>query len=253
MASQIPKQRQEYPSSNIPKNLTEDWKEIDEYAMSHLHPARRGTNATVNSVLEQTLDAGKKADMPPGNVSPAWGKFLTIQARAIKAKYALEVGTLAGFSAIWMATQVPELQLDTIEYSPKHAEVAQQNINAAGVSDRVNIHQGAGLDVLARFERDVLKGTRPRFDFVFIDADKVNSAAYFDYAVRMGRSGSIIIVDNVMGRFGVKVSEENPEEEHAVGGKLVIEAVGKDERVDATVMQFVGAKGYDGYLIALVL
>ncbi|KAH7153525.1 O-methyltransferase-like protein family 3 [Dactylonectria macrodidyma] len=242
-----------HPSSNIPKELWEQWNTIDEYAMAHLHPVDRGNNASVQSSLDKTLAATKEAKMPLGNVSPAWGKFLTLQARAIKAKHALEVGTLAGYSAIWMASQVPGLKLDTIEYLAKHAEVAQRNIDAAGVADQVTLHQGAALDVLASFEEGVLKGLRERFDFVFIDADKLNSAAYFDYAVRLSRPGSIIIVDNVMGRFGVSVAETDPQEEHAKGGKLAIEAVGKDTRVDATVMQFVGAKGYDGYLLALVL
>lgn len=241
------------PSDYIPAQLRDDWAEIDNYAMSHLHPSSRGDNEAIGAVLDKTLVSGKEAGMPPGNVSPAWGKFLTIQARAIKARHALEVGTLAGFSAIWLATQVSGLKLDTVEYSPKHAEVAQKNIEAAKVADRVTIHQGAGLDVLKRLEKEVVDKVREPFDFTFIDADKMNSAAYFDYAVKMSKPGSIVIVDNVMGRFGVKVSEDKPEEEHAAGGKLVIEAVGKDNRVEATVMQFVGAKGYDGYLIALVL
>ncbi|KAL6411570.1 O-methyltransferase family 3 [Ilyonectria robusta] len=242
-----------HPSSNIPVELTEQWSAIDEYAMSHLHPMNRNNNATVQTSLETTLAATKEEKMPLGNVSPAWGKFLTLQARAIKAKHMLEVGTLAGYSAIWMATQVPGLNLDTIEFLPKHAEVAQRNINAAGVANQVTIHQGAALDVLAVFEKEIIEGKRERFEFVFIDADKMNSAAYFDYAVTLSKPGSIIIVDNVMGRFGVSVAEEDPQEEHAKGGKLAIEAVGKDTRVDATVMQFVGAKGYDGYLLALVL
>lgn len=245
--------RHSNPASNIPDTLAQDWREVDQYAMTHLHPLTRGNNSAVDSVLRETLESGRRAEMPPGNVSPSWGKFLTIQARAIKARHALEVGTLAGFSAIWMATQVPGLKLETVEFVAKHADVAQKNIEAAGVADRVTIHRGSGLDVLARFEKEVAEGTRPRFDFTFIDADKLNSAKYFDYAVKMSRPGSLVIVDNVMGRFGVKVSEENPTEEHAAGGKLVIEAVGKDERVDATVMQFVGEKTYDGYLIALVL
>ncbi|KAF7557453.1 hypothetical protein G7Z17_g656 [Cylindrodendrum hubeiense] len=242
-----------HPSSNIPRQLWDQWNSIDEYTMSHLHPADRDNNATVQSSLDATLTATREEKMPLGNVSPAWGKFLTIQARAIKAKHALEVGTLAGYSAIWMTTQIPGLKLDTIEYLPKHAEVAQRNIDAAGVTDQVTLHQGAALDVLASIEKEIIEGRKERFEFVFIDADKLNSAAYFDYAVKLSKPGSIIIVDNVMGRFGISVAEQDPEEEHAKGGKLVIEAVGKDTRVDSTVMQFVGAKGYDGYLIALVL
>ncbi|KPM40410.1 hypothetical protein AK830_g6137 [Neonectria ditissima] len=242
-----------HPTSNVPLQLREQWDAIDTYTMNHLHPVNRGNNASIGLALDATISSTKDADMPLGNVSPAWGKFLTLQARAINAKHALEVGTLAGYSTIWMASQVPGLQLDTIEYVPKHVEVARRNIALAGVAGKVTMHQGAALDVLASFEKEILGGKKERLDFVFIDADKMNSAAYFDYAVRLSRPGSIIVVDNVMGRFGVSVAEEHPQEEHALGGKLVIEAVGKDARVDSTVMQFVGAKGYDGFLLALVL
>lgn len=226
-----------------------EWREIDAFAFSRLHPASRPGVQALEETAKRTEDAG----MPKGYVSPMFGKFLSVQARLMKAKHVLEVGTLGGYSAIWMASEVPELHVTSIEYNPKHAEVARKNIQQAGVSERVTVLDGAGLDVLPKLLKEIEDGKREKFGMTFIDADEMNSYAYCDFAIQMSYPGACIIIDNVMGRAGSRVDDPNATDEHAVAGRKVIEECGKDTRIDGVVMQFVGARMYDGYYLGTVL
>ena len=178
------------------------------------------------------------------------GKFLAIQCRAVQATHALEVGTLGGYSTIWMASENPQLHITTLEVSEHHAAVARANFAAAGLADRIDVRVGPALDTITTLEAEVASGKRPTFDLVFIDADKVSNWAYFDAGVRMGRTGTLLLVDNVV-RDGRLARAELVETDAGVrGARNLVEKVGQDERVMATVMQVVAEKAYDGVLVA---
>jgi predicted O-methyltransferase YrrM len=195
----------------------------------------------------ETLAANAQAGLPAIDVSPAQGKFLGLRAGAIGARRILEIGTLGGFSTIWFARALPPGgEVVTLEYDPRHAEVARANIVREGVSDRVDLRVGAALDLLPGVQRD---GGEP-FDLAFIDADKQNNAAYFDWAVWLSRPGALIIVDNVV-REGALIDASSTEPT-AKGARDLFDAVSKDARVSATAVQTVGAKGWDGFLFARV-
>jgi predicted O-methyltransferase YrrM len=168
--------------------------------------------------------------------------MLHLMARSIGAKRILEIGTLGGYSAIWMARALPpDGRLVSLEIDPKHAKVAKANLEAAGLSTLVEIRIGAALDLLPTVEGP--------FDFTFIDADKENNAAYFEHALRLSRKGAIIIVDNVV-RDGAVI---DPKGNSMVQGvRRLFEVLSKDERIFATAIQTVGDKGYDGFLMAMV-
>lgn len=220
---------------------------VDAYTISHLHPASRPNAATLNFTLENIRDQGMLDD----STYPAFGKYLALQCRIGNVKHALEVGTLGGYTSIWIATQNPEIHITTLEVNPKHADVARHNIEAAGVSNRVDIIVGPALETLSRLQAEVESARRPRFGFVFIDADKANNWNYFDFAANMTLPGGPIFVDNVVRRGNV-VNEEMLDAEPNQGARKVIEEVGVDQRVDAVVMQTVGEKNYDGFLMAVV-
>jgi predicted O-methyltransferase YrrM len=159
----------------------------------------------------------------------------------------LEIGTLAGFSTIWMAQGLPDGgRLVTCEYLPKHAEVARANIDEAGLGSKVEIRIGAALDTLRALEAE---GTEP-FDFVFIDADKENDPHYLDWAIRLGRPGTTVVMDNVV--WEGAVLDPSLDTENAPGIISALQMMGEDPRLDATVIQTVGAKGWDGFALALV-
>jgi predicted O-methyltransferase YrrM len=182
------------------------------------------------------------------SVTPAYGKLLHLIARAQGAKRILEIGTLAGYSTIWLARAVPaDGRVITLEFSSKHADIARTNLAHAGLSDRVEIRLGPALDTLSRLARD----GEPPFDFIFIDADRPNVAAYFDWAVKLARRGSVIVADNVV-RKGRVLDTSNGDPE-IVGIRRFVERVASDTRVSATMMQTVGSKGHDGFALALVL
>ena len=187
------------------------WADIDNYAFSHLHPASRSNFES----LEHTLKVSKENGFPPMHAGPAYAKFLSLQCRA---KHALEVGTLAGYSAIWLATQNPDLKISTIEYNPQHAKIARENLERAGVADRVTVYEGAGVDVLPRLHAEIKAGVLEPIGFAFIDADKPNNWTYFDWAVKMSRKGVCIIIDNQI-RRGFLLIEEFQDEPHVAGGR----------------------------------
>jgi predicted O-methyltransferase YrrM len=210
-----------------------DFAAVDDFLAAHVG----GDDA----VLAAALARAEAAGLPSIAVSALQGKFLYLQAKLFGARRILEIGTLGGYSGIWLARALPpDGRLDTIEIDAAHAEVAESNFAAAGVAERVSLHRGAGLDVLPR-----LSGP---YDMAFIDADKQNNAAYFDAAVRLSRPGTLIIVDNVV-RGGAILA---PADEKARGTVALFEAVRNDLRVEMTALQLTGAKGWDGMLLARV-
>jgi predicted O-methyltransferase YrrM len=188
------------------------------------------------------------AGLPPIDVTSLTGKFLHLLARMTRARRVLEVGTLGGHSTIWLARGIPrDGRVVTLELSQKHADVARANLERAGVSEQVEIVVGRAADTLPRI---AARGGEP-FDLVFIDADKESSAIYVDWAIRLGRPGTVIVVDNVV-RAG-EVVEPGTDDPMAAGSRRALELLGSDPRVDATALQTVGAKGWDGMAVAVVV
>ncbi|OCK73294.1 S-adenosyl-L-methionine-dependent methyltransferase [Lepidopterella palustris CBS 459.81] len=222
------------------------WTAVDAYTFPHSHPASRPNT----KALENTLTASKAAGLSNYSLSPAQGKFLALHCRASGVTHALEVGTLGGYSAIWVASENPQLRLTTVEYNRKHVEVARKNIELAGLSDRIEVIHGAGIDVLAHLRNEVKVGTRPMFGFVFIDADKVNNWKYFMLAKDMVKPNSVICVDNVV-REG-QLADLRDTDPYVMASRQVVENAGKEPGVDSVVIQTVGEKSYDGWLWAVV-
>ena len=193
--------------------------------------------------LSAALEASDAAGLPKIAVSAQQGKFLSLLAGAIQARRILEIGTLGGFSTIWLARGAgPDGRVTTLEYEPKHAEVARANLERAGVGDRVEVIVGAALETLPSV-------TGGPFDLVFIDADKQNNAAYLEWAIKLTRLGAVIVVDNVI-REGAILS---PDSDAVVQGtRRALEMMGENPRLDTAVLQTVGAKHWDGFALALV-
>ncbi|MBP7001246.1 O-methyltransferase [Amaricoccus sp.] len=216
----------------------QDWARVDSY----IADALLGPDPTLDAVL--AANAG--ANLPAIDVSRAQGRLLQILARMVGARRILEIGTLGGFSTICLARALPaDGRLVTLEADPRHAEVALANIAAAGLGHRVELRLGKALDTLP-----ALAGG-PAFDLVFIDADKPNNAAYLDWALRLARPGSVILVDNVV-RSG-RLADRGSDEAGAVGSRRLLDRVAAEPRLEATVMQTVGEKGWDGILVAVVI
>jgi predicted O-methyltransferase YrrM len=211
------------------------WTRVDDYFDGALVPSDPALNAA--------LKASDAAGLPGIQVTAAQGKQLHLLARAVDARRILEVGTLGGYSAIWLARALPDGgQLITLEVDPHHAEVARANLANAGLADRAEVRVGPALETLPQVEGP--------FDFAFIDADKANNANYFTHAVRLSRPGTLIVVDNVVrGGTVVDAASDNVAVE---GVRQLVVTVTAEPRVSATVIQTVGAKGYDGYLLAIV-
>ncbi|CAD6577067.1 MAG: hypothetical protein ASARMPREDX12_008107 [Alectoria sarmentosa] len=224
------------------------WTSIDAYTMSHLHPATRPNHAA----LARTRHRCDEESLPDIACPPPHGKFFALQCRMLNVTHALEVGTLGGYAAIWLATENPTLRVTTVEANPQHAAVARANVRAAGVADRVDVLLGAGLDVLPRLLDEIRAGERERFGFTFIDADKLNNYNYFDLAVRMSGPRACICVDNIVSKGKLAMEEEAAGNEMVRGARDCVERVGRDERVEGTVLQTVGEKDYDGFLMAVV-
>ena len=216
-------------------------------------PDARAVDALLNQVLHTEDDAlidareaGVAAGMPAIEVSAQHGKLLSLLATVTRATRVLEIGTLAGYSTICLARGVgPGGRVVTLEYEPKHAEVARANLVRAGVDDRVEVIVGAALDTLPRLE-----GRDEPFDLIFIDADKENNAAYVEWAIKLGASGSVIVVDNVI-RDG-RILEPAPDDQQARAVRDMLEMMGENPRLDTAAIQTVGTKGWDGFALALV-
>ena len=212
------------------------WTSVDGYIADTMVPS--------DPALDGAIEASKAAGLPDIAVAPNQGKLLHLMARMMGARRILEIGTLGGYSTIWLARALPpDGELVTLEYDPKHAEVARANIARAGLSDLVEVKTGRALDLLPSL-------TGP-FDFFFIDADKISNAEYFRWAVKLSRKGSIIVVDNVV-RDG-KVIEAGSDDPGVIGSRRVLEAMAAEPRVSATALQTVGVKGHDGWAVALVI
>ncbi len=224
------------------------WTAVDNYSLKHLHPSSRNTPS--NDVLEYALSNSEKQGLPDIAVSPAQGKYLQLQARLLKAKSVLEVGTLGGYSTIWLANANPDIRIVSIEVDKHYAQVAQSNIQYAGVADRVDVRLGSGMEVLPKIVEEVKQGKLENFQLVFIDADKGNNWNYVDMAIEVCEPGSCIIVDNVV-RKG-QLAQDVKDDPMIAGARRVVENVGKDSRLDGVVLQTVGDKNYDGFLIAVV-
>jgi len=193
--------------------------------------------------LGAILAANAAAGLPAIDVSPLQGKFLHLIARAIGAKRVLEIGTLGGYSTIWLARAVGEDgQVVTLELQPRNADVARANFARAGVGGRIDVRVGAALDLLP--------GVAGPFDLIFIDADKANQDAYLAWALRLSRPGAVIIGDNVV-RDG-EVANPATSDPNVQGVRRFIDLLASEPRLSATAIQTVGAKGWDGFAIAVV-
>ena len=201
-----------------------------------------------DAVLEAALRASAEAGLPAINVAPTQGKLLNLLARVRGARAILEIGTLGGYSTIWLARALPAGgRMVSLEIDAKHAEVARANLVRAGLSQRVEVRLGRALDSLERLETE---GAGP-FDLVFIDADKPNIPAYFKWALRLSRPGSLIVVDNVV-RDGAVIDAESADPS-VQGVRRLNELMASEPQVSATTIQTVSAKGYDGFALALVV
>ncbi|HLN05199.1 MAG TPA: O-methyltransferase [Acidimicrobiales bacterium] len=217
----------------------EQWTGVDRYLNDLLVPS--------DPTLEATLRASAAAGLPPINVAPNQGKLLYLLALASGARTILEIGTLGGYSTIWMARALPESgRLVTLEADPRHADVARTNIANAGLSDVVEILVGPAAETLPNLAGE----QRPPFDLVFIDADKPSTTAYFAWSLELSHVGSLIIIDNVV-RNG-KVADAASDDPNVQGMRRFLGHLANERRVSATTVQTVGSKGYDGFALALV-
>ena len=215
------------------------WAEVDGYISAKLLGA--------DPALEVALEANAAGGLPPIDVSAPQGKLLHLLARIVSARRILEVGTLGGYSTIWLARALPaEGRLVTLEIDPHHAEIARKNVAAAGLGERVDIRVGPAIESLAAMDQ----ARDGPFDFVFIDADKPSNLDYLRAAIRLSRPGSVIVVDNVV-RDG-RVIDDRSTDPAVSGTRALFDAVGAEPRLSATAIQTVGTKGWDGFLVAIV-
>ena len=215
------------------------WNAVDEFICEHF--------VDEDTVLSSALNASAEAGLPAIQVSPNQGKLLQLLVQTLSATRVLELGTLGGYSTLWMARALPsDGRLITLEAEPQHAAVAQANFDRAGLADRIDLRIGPALETLPQIAAE---GTGP-FEFAFIDADKVNTAAYFDWAVRLTRPNGLIVVDNVV-RKGAVVDSES-QDASVIGVREFYQSAHSDPRITLTAIQTVGAKGYDGFAVARV-
>jgi predicted O-methyltransferase YrrM len=219
---------------------TSAWAEVDAYLVQTLLPE--------DETLELVLDENQAAGLPAIDVSPLQGELLSLLAKISGARTVLEIGTLGGYSTIHLARALPEGgRVVSLEFEPRHAEVAQRNVERAGFADVVDIRVGAALDSLPELAAE---GAGP-FDLVFIDADKPNNPHYLEWALKLTHPGSLIVGDNVV--RGGRVVDEGNSEPAITGTREFLTALGEDPRVEVTALQTVGAKGWDGFTLARVL
>ena len=215
------------------------WTQVDQYI---------GDLFTLSDpALDAALHASSEAGLPSIQVTPNQGKLLAILAQSIQARSILEIGVLGGYSTIWLARAMgPDGKLITLEVNPRHAAIARTNLNRAGLNGSVEVRLGSALETLPQLYAE---GRGP-FDLIFIDADKPNCTAYFEWAVKLSHPGSLIITDNVV-RNGA-VADPDSRDPDVQGVRRFNEALAAEPRVTATVIQTVSSKGYDGFAIALV-
>jgi len=215
------------------------WGRVDDYIVDRL--------VDEDQALADALKANAANGLRPIDVSAAQGKFLHLLVRMSRATRILEVGTLGAYSTIWMAKALPAGgTIVTLEYEPHHAEVARRNIARAGYSGRIEVRVGAAAETLP-----VLAAEKPEpFDFVFIDADKPNNTVYLDWAIRLGRPGTVIVLDNVV-RDG-QVANAESRDPNVLGSRGAFDLIAANPRLSATALQTVGAKGYDGFAVMIL-
>jgi predicted O-methyltransferase YrrM len=218
----------------------ERWSEVDDFI--------GGLLARHDKALDAAVRSSTEAGLPPIQVSPPQGKLLHLLAKAIGARTILEFGTLGGYSTIWLARALPEDgRLTTLEAEPRNAEVAAKNIARAGIGALVDLRVGAALDLLPDLEAE----EAGPFDLTFIDADKVHTPDYFAWALDRSRPGGLIVADNVV--RGGTLAEANGDDPTIAAQRRLHEQIAADPRVNATTIQTVGGKGYDGFTLALVV
>lgn len=217
--------------------MAESWRAVDDYIAGKL----LGDDDALAAALAHNAEQG----LPPIDVSAAQGKMLSLLAQIAGARRILEIGTLGGYSTIWLARALPDDgQLVTLELEPHHAQVARENLERAGMSAKVDIRVAPASESLAAMTDET------PFDFVFIDADKQNNAHYVAEAIRLGRPGTTIIVDNVVREGGIL--ETASDDERIVGTRALFDMLAANPRLDATAVQTVGAKKWDGFVLARV-
>jgi predicted O-methyltransferase YrrM len=220
--------------------IENQWTAVDDYLGGLLLPA--------DPILDAAVKAGLDAGLPQIQVSPVQGKFLNLLARIQGARKILEIGTLAGYSTIWLGRALPsDGRLISIEISERHAEVARANLRLAGLAAIAEVRVGPALECLALLDAE----KAGPFDLVFIDADKENNPEYVSWALKLSRPGTVIVVDNVV-RDGT-VIDRTVNGPTIQGVRRMLEMVAREPRLDATALQMVGVKGYDGYAVLLVL
>jgi predicted O-methyltransferase YrrM len=227
------------PDDEVERDSTlEQWTAVEHYVTSFV--------VQPDALLDAAIRAAEVAGLPSISVSPVEGKLLQLLARTCGAKRILEIGTLAGYSTIWLARALGRGgRLVTLESNPAHAAVARENIARAGLSNVVDLRAGLALDILP-----VIAAENVQFDFTFIDADKRNIPRYFEWALQMSRPGALIVVDNVI-RDG-RILDDTTDDESVRGVRRLNEMLRQSDRVDATTIQTVGSKGYDGFTLAVV-
>jgi predicted O-methyltransferase YrrM len=219
--------------------MNQTWTDVDDYFSSLLAPS--------DSALDAALARSEAAGLPAHQVAPNQGKLLQILARMVNAHRILEIGTLGGYSTIWLARSLGAGgKVVTLEANPDHAEIARQNIADAGLTEQVDLRVGRAGDLLPMLAAE----QAGPFDLIFIDADKPNNPLYLDWALRLARPGTVIIGDNVV-RNGA-VADPASTDSNVIGVRRFCEQMAAEPRLSATALQTVGSKGYDGFSIAIV-
>jgi predicted O-methyltransferase YrrM len=216
------------------------WTKVDRYFGEQL--------VAPDASLEAALAANRKAELPAIDVTPLQGKFLELLVRMTNARRILEIGTLGGYSTIWLARALPAGgTIITLELEQKHATIARANLKRAGLLDRVDLRVGLAIDSL----RALVTGNAAPFDLIFIDADKAGYPDYLDWSLRLSRPGTVLLADNVV-RDGKVIDLNNPDP-NIQGVRRFTERIAAELRISTTVLQTVGSKGYDGFTLAVVL
>ena len=224
----------------MPKEGKETWKQVDQYFTDSLI----GSGGDFDGALAANLKAG----LPAIDVTPLQGKFLEVLVRATMSKRVLEIGTLGGYSTLWLARAIPQDGIViTLELESKHAHIAKQNIEAAGFADRVELRVGPASETLEHLAKE---NTAP-FDLIFIDADKASYPEYLRWSMKLSRPGTIIVADNMV-RDGKVIDPHDPDP-NIQGVRRFTELVSAEPRLSATALQTVAGKGYDGFVIAVVI
>lgn len=217
--------------------MQQQWSAVDSYLIDALIPQ--------DPLLSQVLANNQRAGLPAFDVAANQGQFLALLVRMVRAQRVLEIGTLGGYSTIWMARELPkDGELLTLEADPRHAAVARENLRLAGVDKQVTLREGPALQTLESL------GDRPPFDLIFIDADKPSNPDYLRWVLRYSRPGTLIIGDNVV-RDGEVVNPRS-EDDRVQGVRRFIEMMARDPRLTVTALQTVGSKGWDGFTLAWV-